>query len=158
MSEFAHLLSVAQCVNVPGSAVNCNTRGLRAKIWGAGLRNPQCLAVRSLQETPDAVARHRRGHYGMIVAQEQNRSFTRASTWPTGSTGRFDMLLLHFWLMLRRLRSAEGGEALSQALSHFCVDLDDNLREMGVGDLTVPERRQAFGEAFYGRAAAYALS
>jgi len=27
---------------------------------------------------------------------------------------------------------------------------------MGVGDLTVPKRMQAFGEAFYGRAAAYA--
>jgi len=26
---------------------------------------------------------------------------------------------------------------------------------MGVGDLTVPKRMQAFGEAFYGRAAAY---
>jgi cytochrome b pre-mRNA-processing protein 3 len=33
--------------------------------------------------------------------------------------------------------------------------MDDNLREMGVGDLTVPKRMQAFGEAFYGRSAAY---
>jgi cytochrome b pre-mRNA-processing protein 3 len=33
--------------------------------------------------------------------------------------------------------------------------MDANLREMGVGDLTVPKRMQAFGEAFYGRAAAY---
>jgi cytochrome b pre-mRNA-processing protein 3 len=32
------------------------------------------------------------------------------------------------------------------------------LREMGVGDLTVPKRMQAFGEAFYGRAAAYDLA
>jgi cytochrome b pre-mRNA-processing protein 3 len=29
---------------------------------------------------------------------------------------------------------------------------------MGVGDLTVPKRMQAFGEAFYGRAAAYDLA
>ena len=33
--------------------------------------------------------------------------------------------------------------------------MDANLRELGVGDLTVPKRMQAFGEAFYGRAAAY---
>ena len=33
--------------------------------------------------------------------------------------------------------------------------MDDNLREMGVGDLTVPKRMRAFGEAFYGRTAAY---
>jgi cytochrome b pre-mRNA-processing protein 3 len=45
---------------------------------------------------------------------------------------------------------------LSQALfDHFCSDMDANLREMGVGDLTVPKRMQAFGEAFYGRSAAY---
>ena len=36
--------------------------------------------------------------------------------------------------------------------------MDDNLREMGVGDLTVPKRMKAFGEAFYGRAAAYDLA
>ena len=40
----------------------------------------------------------------------------------------------------------------------FCDDMDGNLREMGVGDLTVPKRMQAFGEAFYGRAAAYDLA
>jgi cytochrome b pre-mRNA-processing protein 3 len=48
---------------------------------------------------------------------------------------------------------------LSQALfDRFCSDMDDNLREMGVGDLTVPKRMQAFGEAFYGRTAAYDLA
>ena len=36
--------------------------------------------------------------------------------------------------------------------------MDDNLREMGVGDLTVPKKMQAFGEAFYGRTAAYDLA
>ncbi|MEI4583951.1 ubiquinol-cytochrome C chaperone family protein, partial [Klebsiella pneumoniae] len=38
------------------------------------------------------------------------------------------------------------------------ADMDDNLREMGVGDLTVPKRMQAFGEAFYGRSAAYDMA
>ncbi len=37
----------------------------------------------------------------------------------------------------------------------FCSDLDDNLREMGVGDLAVPKQMRRFGEAFYGRQAAY---
>src|SRR6185295_16973457 len=59
-------------------------------------------------------------------------------------------------LVLRRLRAIEGGAGLSQALfDHFCSDMDANLREMGVGDLTVPKRMRKFGEAFYGRAAAY---
>jgi cytochrome b pre-mRNA-processing protein 3 len=48
---------------------------------------------------------------------------------------------------------------LSQALfDHFCADMDANLREMGIGDLAVPKRMQAFGEAFYGRSAAYDLA
>jgi cytochrome b pre-mRNA-processing protein 3 len=36
--------------------------------------------------------------------------------------------------------------------------MGDNLREMGVGDLAVPKRMRAFGEAFYGRAAAYDMA
>jgi cytochrome b pre-mRNA-processing protein 3 len=36
--------------------------------------------------------------------------------------------------------------------------MDDNLREMGVSDLKVPKRMLAFGEAFYGRTAAYDLA
>jgi cytochrome b pre-mRNA-processing protein 3 len=39
--------------------------------------------------------------------------------------------------------------------SRFCVDLDHNLREMGVGDLTVPRRMKGYAEAYYGRSEAY---
>jgi cytochrome b pre-mRNA-processing protein 3 len=63
------------------------------------------------------------------------------------------------WMVLRRLKPIEGGVVLSQMLfDRFCDDMDGNLREMGVGDLTVPKRMQAFGEAFYGRTAAYDLA
>ena len=37
----------------------------------------------------------------------------------------------------------------------FCRDMDDNLREMGVGDLTVPKTMRKLGEAFYGRLDVY---
>jgi cytochrome b pre-mRNA-processing protein 3 len=78
---------------------------------------------------------------------------------PDTVNGRFDLLVLHLWMVLRRLKSVEDGPVLSQTLfDRFCDDLDGNLREMGVGDLTVPKRMQAFGEAFYGRTAAYDLA
>ena len=94
--------------------------------------------------------------YGMIVAQAREPLFYRAMGVPDTVNGRFDMLLLHMWMVLRRLRPVDGGPELSQALfDHFCADMDANLREMGVGDLTVPKRMHKFGEAFYGRAAAY---
>lgn len=97
--------------------------------------------------------------YGMIVTQAREPSFYRALAVPDTVNGRFDLLLLHLWIVLRRLKSVEAGPALSQALfDHFCNDMDDNLREMGVGDLKVPKQMLAFGEAFYGRTAAYDLA
>jgi cytochrome b pre-mRNA-processing protein 3 len=97
--------------------------------------------------------------YGMIVTQAREPRFYRDLGVPDTVNGRFDLLLLHLWMVLRRLRPAAGGAVLCQALfDRFCEDMDGNLREMGVGDLTVPKRMQAFGEAFYGRSAAYDLA
>ncbi|MGY4289566.1 cytochrome b pre-mRNA-processing protein 3 [Bradyrhizobium sp. LM2.7] len=94
--------------------------------------------------------------YGMIVTQARKPIFYRDLSVPDTVNGRFDLLLLHLWLLLRRLRTVSGGAELSQALfDRFCEDMDDNLREMGVGDQSVPKRMRAFGEAFYGRAKAY---
>ncbi|CAN5191052.1 ubiquinol-cytochrome C chaperone family protein [soil metagenome] len=97
--------------------------------------------------------------YGMIVAQAREPAFYASLHVRDTVNGRFDMLILHLWLVLRRLQPVAGGNGLSQALfDRFCADMDDNLREMGVGDLTVPKRMQAFGEAFYGRSSAYDLA
>jgi len=93
--------------------------------------------------------------YGMIVAQARLPVFYAVYGAPDTVNGRFDMLVLHLWMVLRRLR-ALGADELAQVLfDRFCDDLDANLREMGVGDLSVPKRMTKFGEAFYGRSAAY---
>src|SRR4030081_1720175 len=95
----------------------------------------------------------------MIVTPAREPLFCRGGGLDDTVNGRFDLLVLHLWMVLRRLKTIEGGADLSQALfDRFCDDMDGNLREMGVGDLTVPKRMQAFGEAFYGRAAAYDLA
>ena len=97
--------------------------------------------------------------YGMIVTQAREPSFYRGLGVPDTVNGRFDLLVLHLWMVLRRFKSVEGGADLSQPLfDRFCDDMDANLREMGIGDLAVPKRMRAFGEAFYGRAAAYDLA
>jgi len=97
--------------------------------------------------------------YGMIVTQAREPLFYGNFGVPDTVNGRFDLVLLHLWLVLGRLKSAASGRALSQALfDHFCSDMDDNLREMGVGDMAVPRRMQGFGEAFYGRMAAYDMA
>ena len=97
--------------------------------------------------------------YGMIVAQAREPAFYTAYNVPDTVNGRLDLLILHLWLVLRKLRTEAGGAEMSQALfDRFCADMDANLREMGVGDLAVPKRMHAFGEAFYGRSTAYDLA
>jgi len=97
--------------------------------------------------------------YGMIVTQAREPLFYRDLGVPDTVNGRFDLIVLHLWMVLRRLREIAGTGDLAQALfDRFCADLDDNLREMAIGDLAVPKKMQAFGEAFYGRIAAYDMA
>jgi cytochrome b pre-mRNA-processing protein 3 len=100
--------------------------------------------------------------YGAIVAQARSVTFYADYRVPDTVEGRFDLIVLHLVLLLNRLgRPADVARGLGQAglgqelFDAFCRDLDANLREMGVGDLAVPKRMQAFAEAFYGRQAAY---
>jgi cytochrome b pre-mRNA-processing protein 3 len=95
--------------------------------------------------------------YGAIVAQARSPQFYRAGAVPDTVKGRLEMVLLHVFLLFRRLRmEAEPIRLIGQQVFDlFCRDMDDNLREMGVGDLAVPKRMRQIGEAFYGRAKAY---
>jgi cytochrome b pre-mRNA-processing protein 3 len=97
--------------------------------------------------------------YGTIVAQARAAPFYRNCGVPDTVNGRFEMVVLHVVLVLRRLESASEARPLGQALfDWFCRDMDGALREMGVGDLAVPGKMRKIGEAFYGRQAAYAAA
>ena len=97
--------------------------------------------------------------YGMIVAQAREPLFYRELGVRDSVDGRFDMLLLHLWLVMRELKLKGAPRALSQGLvERFCSDMDDNLRELGTADLRVPKKMQEFGRAFYGRAGAYDMA
>jgi cytochrome b pre-mRNA-processing protein 3 len=95
--------------------------------------------------------------YGMIVAQARAPAFYRDYGVPDTVDGRFEMVVLHTVLVLRRLDAEpEPIRGLGQAVFDiFCRDMDASLREMGVGDLGVPREMRRIGEAFYGRKAAY---
>jgi cytochrome b pre-mRNA-processing protein 3 len=93
--------------------------------------------------------------YGTIVAQARLPCFYRDYAVADTVNGRFDLLVVHLGLVLGRLEEA-GLRDLGQGLfDRFCQDMDNNLREMGVGDLSVPKEMQRMGEAFYGRTQAY---
>jgi cytochrome b pre-mRNA-processing protein 3 len=95
--------------------------------------------------------------YGAIVAQARHPSLYSIYGVPDTINGRFDMIVLHLALLLDRIAAEPASvRALGQdVFDLFCSDMDDHLREMGVGDLAVPRKMRRVAEAFYGRHAAY---
>ena len=94
--------------------------------------------------------------YNKVVAQARLSCFYRDYTVADTVSGRFDLIVLHLALVLDRLAQDPALRTLGQGVfDRFCQDMDHNLREMGVGDLTVPKELRRMGEAFYGRAQAY---
>lgn len=95
--------------------------------------------------------------YGEAVDQSRRPEFYRNCGVPDTLDGRFEMIVLHGFLALRRLRA--GGEPASELAQAFADvifdDMDSSLREMGAGDLGVGRRVKAMATSFYGRIAAY---
>lgn len=111
--------------------------------------------------TRAALAAAAHGLYSAAVDQAREPRFYAHCGVPDSLDGRFDMIALHVVLVIRRLRRVEGAEALpasrlAQAVFDLMfADMDQNLREMGAGDLGVGRRVKAMATGFYGRAAAY---
>jgi cytochrome b pre-mRNA-processing protein 3 len=95
--------------------------------------------------------------YGAIVAQARQAALYRDFGVDDSVDGRFEAVVLHTVLVLRRFGTGdEELRAAGQAVFDlFCSEMDRSLREMGVGDLSVPKRMRKIGEVYYGRAAAY---
>ena len=71
--------------------------------------------------------------------------------------GRFDMVVLHAFLVLERLKAGDASvQTFAQELTDLIfAEMDHSLREMGVGDLSVGKRVRKLAEIFYGRVGAY---
>lgn len=95
--------------------------------------------------------------YGALVTQARSREFYAGAGVPDNLDGRFDMIVMHSFLVIRRLnRAGESGIELAQKLfDDLFIDMDRSLREIGVGDLSVPKKIKVMAKAFYGRCSAY---
>ena len=106
-------------------------------------------------------ARRQRGPaaelYAAIVGQAREPIFFSDLEVPDNLDGRFEMLALHAFLVLRRIKAeGEAGADLAQAVFDvFFEDMDRSLRELGATDLGVGRRVKAMAQAFYGRIRAY---
>lgn len=95
--------------------------------------------------------------YRIIVEQARQPRFYTDYGVPDTVDGRFEMVTLHAFLVLRRLKGAsESSSDTAQALFDLMFeDMDVSLREMGAGDMGVGKRVKAMVQAFYGRIASY---
>ncbi len=95
--------------------------------------------------------------YLALVEQARRPEFYSGLGVPDTLDGRFDMIALHAILLIARLKSVgrQGGRLAQGVFDIMFDDMDRNLREIGVGDLSVGRRVKAMAKGFYGRGAAY---
>ena len=95
--------------------------------------------------------------FAAVSAQARSPVLYSQGEAPDTPEGRFEIYALHVLLVLHRLKG-EGPRATetAQALfDTFLKNLDEGLREMGVGDLSVGRKMRKLGEAIYGRVKGY---
>ncbi|MCK5424226.1 MAG: hypothetical protein KAI89_02560 [Emcibacter sp.] len=95
-----------------------------------------------------------------IVAQSRMPHFY--SDWGIADTldGRFDLIILHVSLVVRRFEKDDDNKQMALLIRHLrevlFENMDMSLREIGVGDMSIGKKVKVMAEAYYGRAAAYA--
>lgn len=99
--------------------------------------------------------------YACLNEQARTPYFYSVMGVPDTLDGRFELLLLHAGLAWRRLSAQQGAEGqegrrLAQDLfDAMFVDINHALRQIGVGDLSVPHHVKRMMKAYKGRAMNY---
>lgn len=95
--------------------------------------------------------------YGSIVTAARREVFYADRGVPDTPDGRFAMVVVHMYLALERLRAegAAGQDLIRSLVEVFVTDMDDCMREMGIGDLTVPRKVKKAAGALYECAARF---
>lgn len=110
---------------------------------------------------------HRKAHeatagdvYGRLVTLARERAFYAELAVPDTPEGRLELVMLHVVLMLRRLgRDGAAAVPVARALSEtFVRDMDDCLREMGVGDMAVAKKVKKAAAALLDRSRDYSMA
>ena len=91
--------------------------------------------------------------YEAVTLQARQPAFYAALGAPDTVEGRFELYNLHVVLLLHRLKAPAGpaAETAQTLFDTYVGSLDDALREMGVGDISVGKKMRKLGEAIYGR-------
>jgi cytochrome b pre-mRNA-processing protein 3 len=95
--------------------------------------------------------------YLEIVKKARQTAFYLDFSVPDTVEGRFEMILLHLALVFHRLRDEDDAakKTAQKVVDAFFSDMDRSLREMGIGDISVPKKMKKLGQAYNGRSMAY---
>lgn len=95
--------------------------------------------------------------YDSIVKQARQKEFYSSYSVPDTVEGRFEMVALHLFLFVQRLKSENQKDhnVGKLVLETFFSEMDATLREMGVGDMGVPKKMRKISDSFFGRAYSY---
>ncbi len=95
--------------------------------------------------------------YQNIIERSRSKFFYLHMDIDDSFESRFDIIILHSFIIFYFLKNFSDNERkLSQFLFDFMFDdFDNNLREMGFGDIAVNKKMKVFITAFYGRIANY---
>lgn len=95
--------------------------------------------------------------YRRVVEQARQPIFFTDYGVPDTLDGRFELICLHAFLYLHRLKgeAPPAAELCQSFFDQMFADFDRALREMGTGDLSVGKHVKRMARAFYGRIRAY---
>ena len=94
----------------------------------------------------------------VVEAARRPALFTRYRL-PDTVMGRYESLGIHVFLVLTRCRGEPALAALSQDIvDRFMTDIEDSIRQIGIGDVAVPKRMRKLAGLFYARVARYAAA
>jgi len=94
--------------------------------------------------------------YTAMVMQARQPEFYAKLGVPDTIEGRFDLILVHAFVLFRRLKTDDGDRDLAQHIFDVMfADLDQNMREMGIGDVGILKRIRKMSESYHGRIVAY---
>jgi len=95
--------------------------------------------------------------YGRIVAQARTPEFYDKLGIEDSLEGRYEMVVAHLVLVIERLR-ADGDmhrELARTLVERFVTDMDDSMRELGIGDTGVPKKVKRAAAGLVERTARY---
>jgi cytochrome b pre-mRNA-processing protein 3 len=98
--------------------------------------------------------------YEVLTSMARQPVFYTDYDVPDTVMGRFELLSVMMILFFRRTRSSvtSGQELAQEIVDAFFEDIDYSIRELGIGDNSVPKRMKKLAGMFYGRLESYAAA